>query len=89
MGVIFTAEAEKRRQEAMQKMRAKKAVSWELLKTQSLVEALQYAKKSGWKDGKVQVKAYRIDEESFEYAVEPFEEDCRCPNLLRYEDYFE
>jgi hypothetical protein len=88
MGVIFTQEAEKRRLAAMRERNAKKP-KWELLKTFSLVEATHFARDHGWGDKKVQVKAYRINDEEFEYAVEPFEQGCRCPNLLKYEEYFD
>jgi len=89
MSITFTNEAEKRRQRAIQEQRAKKAPTWELLKTSSLVEALQFARKHGWEHQEVQVKAYRITTEEFEYHVEPWEKDCSCPNLLYYEDYFD
>jgi hypothetical protein len=51
MGVIFTAEAEQRRTEAMQENRAKKSASWEYLTTFSRrkfrLEPLELTKVSG------------------------------------------
>ena len=85
--VVFTQEAEERRQQAIMEKRAKKP-KFELLITPSLVEAVHFARDNGWEDKKVQVKAYRINAEEFDYAVEPWEKDCKCPNLLKYEDYF-
>jgi hypothetical protein len=87
MGVVFTAEAEKRRVEAAKNMRAKK-VSWDMLRTSSMAEATRYARDHGWKQKKVQVRAERTGME-YEYVVEPFEKDCSCPNILKYSDYFD
>lgn len=81
MSVRFTSDVEKERVEN----RAKK---WELLTTESLVHALHYARDHGWKDKKVQVRRNRIDDYRYEYTVEPFERDCSCPNVLKFEDYF-
>jgi hypothetical protein len=89
MGVIFTAEAEQRRTEAMQENRAKKSASWEYLTTFSLVEATHFARDMGWQKKKVQVRATRINESEWEYTVEPFEKDCSCPNILKFKDYFD
>jgi hypothetical protein len=89
--VLFTAEAEKARQAYAQGKRIAKPTTkpqYELLNTVSLVEAVHFAQKNGWKDKKVQVKSFRINDTEMEYIVEPFETDCKCPNLLRYDDYF-
>lgn len=88
MGVIFTAEAEKRRVEAAQNRRAVHAAKWELLTTTSLAEATHFARDNGWAEKKVQVRALRIGADEFEYNVEPFEKDCKCPNILKYNDFF-
>jgi len=90
--VLFTSEAEKARQAYMQGRREAKPQrkpQWELSNTTSLAQAVHFARDNGWKDKKVQVKAYRINDVEFEYMVEPFEKDCKCPNLLHYEDYFD
>lgn len=89
MSVMFTAEAEKRRQRLLQEGRARKSTRYELLITTNIVQALHYARDHGWGENKVQVKAYRRESDTFEYAVEPYEDDCRCPNLLRFADYFD
>jgi hypothetical protein len=89
MSIIFTAEAEKRRQEAALQRRAKKSITWELLTTTSLAEATHFAKENGWKKKKVQVRITQINAEEYEYSVEPFERDCTCPNILKYMDYFD
>lgn len=88
MGVIFTGDAEKRRTEAIQEKRAKHAKSWEYLKTFSEAEAVRTAKDMGWEQKKVQVRATRANKDEWEYTVEPFERDCKCPNILKYVDYF-
>jgi hypothetical protein len=90
--VLFTAEAEKMRQVYAQERRVAtppKKASYELLTTVSLAEAVHFARDNGWKDKKVQVKAFRMNADEMEYTVEPFEKDCNCPNLLRYEDYID
>jgi hypothetical protein len=45
------------------------------------------AKELGWAESKVQVKRYAFGPSRYHYYIEPFEEDCHCPNLLNYEDY--
>lgn len=87
MSVMFTAEAEKRRQKAAQKRRA--ALTWELLKTFSLAEAAHFARENGWKEKKVQVRAVYSSGSETEYYVEPYETNCSCPNILKYSDYFD
>lgn len=89
MSVIFTAEAESRRLKALQERRAKTPVTWELLRTTSLVEALHFAREKGWKEKKVQVKGVQISNDEVEYHVEPYEKDCMCPGILRYDEYFD
>jgi hypothetical protein len=89
MGVLFTADAEKRRQAAIIEQRAKKATTWELFKSTSIVESLQFAKEHGWKKKKVQVRVVEIALDEQEFYVEPFEKDCSCPNILKYSDYFD
>lgn len=86
MSVKFTQDAERERVANLAKIRASK--SWELLRTVSLVEAVRFARDHGWAEKKVQVKAIPLNDSEVEYHVEPFEKDCRCPNLLRYADYF-
>lgn len=82
MGVQFTADAEKERLAARKRR-------WELLTTTSIVQALHFARDNGWKEKKVQVRSVQIDDQVVEYTVEPFEQDCSCPNILKYTDYFD
>jgi hypothetical protein len=89
MSVFFTAEAEERRQKALVEQRAKKATTWELFKSTSIVESLQFAREHGWKNKKVQVRVVQIARDEQEFYVEPFEKDCSCPNILKYKDYFD
>ena len=62
--------------------------TWEYLRTNSMVEAVRFARDHGWKIGTVQVRFYQLTLNDFEYLVEP-NEHCGCPNLLRYEDFFD
>ena len=89
ISVIFSGEAEKRRVKAAQELRARLPRTWELLKTTSEAEATRFARDHGWAQKKVQVRALRINTEEWEYYVEPFEKDCGCPNILKFEDYFD
>lgn len=82
MSVQLTSEAEKER------IRNKSKPTWGLFRGVSIVEALHFARDNGWAEKKVQVKVERIGADIVEYVVEPFERDCKCPSLLRYEDYF-
>lgn len=81
MGVRFTRDAEIERVAKNKEARKNK---WEYLITHSIVEAVRYARDNGWENKKVQVR--QISEE--EWAVEPFEKDCGCPNILAFDDYF-
>lgn len=78
--VLTTGQAEKIRTHQAKKARKAK---WELLTTTSESEAIIFAVNNGWKE-----KAVQIRKTGPEYTVEPFERDCSCPNILRYEDYF-
>jgi hypothetical protein len=42
--------------------------------------------KMGWAENKVQVKQEKGFMETW-YIIEPYEEGCNCPGLLRYQDF--
>lgn len=63
------------------------AGKWEYLRTSNLVEAVHKAKDLGWAENKVQVKEMQVGIDEFIYFVEPYE-NCGCPSLMKYEDYF-
>jgi hypothetical protein len=86
MEVMFTGEAEKRRVENASETRKSQ---WEYLVTSSMAEAVRYAKNHGWKKKKVQVRVSHTGMGEMEYSVEPFEKDCKCPNILRYKDFYD
>ena len=72
--------------------RAKKQrIKWELYKTDSLVDVIKKATSMGWADNLVQVKGHQlgISKEGpiMEFVIEPYEKDCGCSSLLKYEDY--
>ena len=86
MGVQFTQDAERERN---QKERERRTAKWELLTTTSIVKALHFARDNGWYEKKVQVRATRNEHDNYEYSVEPWEKDCTCPDILKYSDYFD
>jgi len=61
---------------------------WELFGSESLVETVHKARDMGWADKKVQVRGVQTGPTRFQYSIEPFEKDCGCANILKYEDYF-
>lgn len=84
MGVKFTQDAE------VDRVRDgfSSIPSWGLMSSTSLVQALHFARKNGWKEKTVQVRTEMIGTD-LTYFVEPFERDCNCPNILKYADYFD
>lgn len=79
MKIQFTKDAEAERLKARPE--------WEYGKHLSLVAAAQQANKLGWAENKVQVRRIVLDDAIVEYQIEPYE-DCKCPDLLRYEDIY-
>lgn len=74
--------------EREQKRRAK----WELFSSERLVETVHKARELGWADKKVQVRVSTVGlksdgTERVVYSIEPFEHDCGCSNILKYDDY--
>ena len=59
---------------------------WEYYKTNKYEEAIQKAKDMGWANKEVQVRVEFIDYKAV-YYVEPWERDCSCPNILKYEKH--
>jgi hypothetical protein len=61
---------------------------WEYFQSEDLFETIDKAKELGWAEKKVQVRANRVPMSAIVmYAIEPYEEDCGCSNILKYEDY--
>ena len=89
MTVKFSIEVEKEEQELRKKLReAHKKPKWEMFRTGSLVEVVHKARELGWADKKVQVKRDIIAKDTVDYVIEPYEEGCRCRNLLYFDDFF-
>jgi hypothetical protein len=57
-------------------------IAWSIASSIDRDYIFELAKTKGWLDSppKVQVKKYRGLEEW--YVIEPYEEDCNCPNLV-------
>lgn len=89
MSVKVTGEVEAQRiaQQMANRKHPLQPNSWELFRSMSLVETLRKANELGWKDKKVQVRAETYVYGT-EYAIEPWEKDCNCPSILKYEDYY-
>ncbi len=85
MAVEFTQNAETKRVERLQKSRTK----WALFSSSSMVEALRKARDLGWKEKEVQVRVERQGSDMVEYIVEPYEKDCGCPRILKYDEFFD
>lgn len=64
-------------------------VSWTLFSSPDIIETLKRAKDMGWEDNKVQVRAYQTTEGFWEFHIEPYEEDCNCSHLIRYDPNFD
>src|ERR1044071_916710 len=89
MNIKFSAEVEKEEQELRRKMHEeKKKPSWEVFRSGSIVEAVHKARELGWADKKVQVRKDVIAKDTIDYVIEPYEEGCRCRNVLHYDDFF-
>ena len=61
--------------------------AWELASSDNFDFIIDEAVKLGWEDKKVQIRKHRFSPSRVHYYVEPYE-DCSCPNVLRYDDYF-
>lgn len=60
---------------------------WEFERSYIKSEIIAKAIEMGWADNQVQVKQHQLGPDLWEYYIEPFEEDCYCPSLLKYKDY--
>ena len=61
-------------------------MGWEFATTTKYEEALTIAQQYGWKDKEVQVRVEFHDTVAY-YYIEPFEKDCSCPHILKYNDH--
>ena len=61
--------------------------TWDYGHSPDLAEILPQAIELGWKENKVQVKRYQMAPGTYAFYIEPYEEDCGCSSLLKYEDY--
>lgn len=62
--------------------RPKHKVKWEIERSLDRDYIIRLAYELGWLESKVQVKSYTIGMRTY-YAIEPFEEDCHCPGLIK------
>lgn len=61
---------------------------WALFSSDNLVETVHKAMDMGWAEKKVQVRAEEDNVTGKQtYSIEPFEKECSCPSILKYEDY--
>ena len=59
---------------------------WAHYTTTHYESAIKEADKLGWKDKNVQVRVEFIDHTAH-YYVEPYEKDCHCPHILKYNEH--
>lgn len=63
--------------------------AWALFTSNRLVETVHKARDMGWAEKKVQVRAEEDNATGIQtYSIEPFEKECNCPSILKYDDYF-
>lgn len=60
---------------------------WEFERSYVKSEIIEKALEMGWSENAVQVKQHQLGPDLWEYYIEPYEADCNCPSLLKYEDY--
>ena len=63
------------------------SIAWQIASSIDRDYIIELAKLKGWAEHKVQVKHIKGMEDW--YVIEPYEENCNCPSLIRYEDYKE
>jgi hypothetical protein len=61
-------------------------MSWEYFSTTHYETALEKAVELGWKDKSVQVRV-EFREYVAHYMIEPFERDCNCRYILKYNEH--
>ena len=61
-------------------------MSWEYYKTTSYDAAIYKAKELGWKEKRVQIRVEFVDITAH-YYIEPPEQECACPHILKYNDH--
>lgn len=60
-------------------------MKWYLLRSQDEDFIKQVALAKGWREKEVQVRR-ALEYGEYWFYIEPFEEDCNCPNLLKPPD---
>ena len=60
-------------------------IKWEYANSTDKDYIFELAITKGWAENKVQVRVFRG--RPFRYTIEPYD-DCTCPNVLRYDDYY-
>lgn len=56
---------------------------WHLGEFNSEEIAVSFARSKGWLDNKVQVKRLEDRNGNEKFIVEPYEDDCHCPGLIK------
>ena len=62
-------------------------VTWQIASSLDADYIFELAKLKGWAENKVQVKRLEGMDGDWYYVIEPYEETCTCPSLIRYDDY--
>lgn len=61
-------------------------VRWEFFANYDWDVVESKAIEMGWLEDKVQVKRYHDRDKEIYWTIEPYESECRCPNLVHSED---
>lgn len=61
-------------------------MSWEYYKTTVYDNAIAKAKQLGWKEKRVQIRV-EFQGMTAHYYIEPWEMDCVCPHILKYDQH--
>lgn len=59
---------------------------WEYYTTTKYDDAIYKARELGWESKRVQVRV-EFRDYTAHYIIEPWEKDCSCPHILKYDDH--
>ena len=57
---------------------------WEFASSPNMIDIFNKAKALGWLENKVQVRRYMDPDKGMLYIIEPYEENCTCPGLIKF-----
>jgi hypothetical protein len=60
-----------------------KRPKWTFAEFNNEETAVIYARQKGWLENKVQLKRWEDSNGNEKFIIEPYEEDCNCPGLIK------